>query len=343
MQQEYFFDDTFVLESGQQFHGLHLCYHTYGKLNASRDNVIWVFHALTANAEPDIWWEGLFGNGNILDPERYFIVCVNMPGSYYGSSCPHDVDHYGQKYLDRFPLFTIRDMVHAYQLVRDALHITRIQLAIGGSMGGMQALEWAIEEPDAIQDLVLLACNHQHAPWGIAFNAAQRMAIEADNTFFSGDGKKGLEAARAIAMLSYRNYRTFCLTQQDDDATFTHKADSYQRYQGSKLSKRFDAHCYYALTKSMDSHHVGRGRNDVSTALQSIRAKTLVIGIDSDILFPVVEQAFLARQIPGAGLEIISSTYGHDGFLIEHGKIRRAILQYFTHYQKEKALCAIHH
>jgi homoserine O-acetyltransferase len=333
------------LESGTRISGLQLQYAMYGTLNAERNNVIWVFHALTANAEPDVWWSGLFGKGNVLDPEKYCIICVNMPGSCYGSYSPADTDAYGAQLLDRFPLFTIRDMVHAYQQLRDALGITRIDLAIGGSMGGMQALEWAICEPESIRHLVLLACNHQQSPWGIAFNTSQRMAIAADDSFSYGDGKKGLEAARAIAMLSYRNYRTFCLTQEDafTDFTIPHKAESYVRHQGIKLRKRFTAHSYYALTKSMDSHHVGRGRTDVQTALRSIRAKTLVIGIDSDILFPVVEQAFLARHIPGASLEIISSTYGHDGFLIEHGKIRRAIFQFFTHFQKEQVLCAINH
>ncbi|HMU69830.1 MAG TPA: homoserine O-acetyltransferase [Chitinophagales bacterium] len=339
MQHNYCLPEGFQLENGQFIPELRLRYHTYGKLNADRNNVIWVFHALTANAEPDIWWNGLFGEGNILDPSCYFIVCVNMPGSCYGSTGPEDTDRYGRKYAETFPVFTIRDMVLAYQKLRDALQIKKILFAIGGSMGGMQALEWAVVEPDFIENLVLLACNHQHSPWGIAYNAAQRMAIEADTSFLHGDGKKGLEAARAIAMLSYRNYRTFCLTQQHDETVSQHKAESYLRYQGKKLSKRFSAQSYNILTKSMDSHNIARNRGDVHAALQRIKAKTLVIGIDSDILFPVIEQAFLAKHIPGAALEVISSNYGHDGFLIESGKIKRAINSYFPSLNSQRKLC----
>lgn len=331
--------EAFTLENGTVVHDLRLQYTRYGQFNAERNNVIWVFHALTANADPAQWWPGLYGPGNILDPDVYCIICVNMPGSCYGSYGPRDTDSYGSPLLQRFPEFTIRDMVRAYQYLREYLGITGIHLAIGGSMGGMQALEWAIAEPELFRHLVVLACNHQHSPWGIAFNAAQRMAIEADPAFLNGGGGAGLEAARAIAMLSYRNYRIFCNSQQDAHFPPPKKAETYLRYQGKKLRARFDAHAYHLLTRSMDSHDVIRGRISAQDALGQITARTLVIGIDSDILFPVVEQAFLARHIPGATLEIISSTYGHDGFLIEYGKIRRAIQQFLSPVTQTTATC----
>ena len=190
------------------------------------------------------------------------------------------------------------------------LQINCIELICGGSLGGQQAMEWAITEPEFIKKLFVIATNARHSAWGIAFNEAQRMAIDA--------GEKGLEAARAIAMLSYRNYDMYNNTQTDNDGRADNfSAASYQRYQGEKLKKRFDAGSYIVLSKAMDSHNVGRGRESIGHALKSIKAKTLVTGILSDILFPLAEQQFLAQHIPGAVYTEIDSRYGHDGFLIE--------------------------
>jgi homoserine O-acetyltransferase len=200
-------------------------------------------------------------------------------------------------------------------------------------MGGMQAMEWAIQKPDKIKNLVLLATSAKHSSWGIALNETQRMAIESDSTFYEKNktaGKKGLEAARAIALLSYRNYNTYRSTQIDKKNTVDDfRASSYQKYQGEKLSKRFDAKSYWYLSKAMDSHNVGRNRGNCKKALAKVKAKTLVIGIQSDLLFPVEEQKFLAERIGYSALEIIDSSYGHDGFLIEVETIKLILRKHF--------------
>jgi len=317
------------LENGSELTGAQIGYQTYGALSDKRDNVIWVFHALTANAAPDEWWPGLFGPGKLLDPERYFIVCANMLGSCYGSTNAHSINPETQgPYGKDFPLITIRDMVKANQYLQRHLDLKHIQFGIGGSMGGQQLLEWAVMDPDLFNNICVLATNAKHSPWGIAFNEAQRMAIEVDPTLYTdaeNAGAAGLAAARAVAMLSYRNYRTYHNTQQEDtDGTLTHfKSATYQQYQGQKLVNRFEVLSYLSLSRAMDSHNLGRGRGGIKQALEKITAKTLVIGIHSDVLFPVEEQAKLALHIPQAQLELIDSTYGHDGFLIEFAEISR--------------------
>ncbi|MBL7792136.1 MAG: homoserine O-acetyltransferase [Saprospiraceae bacterium] len=320
--------EPFHLEAGGSLSGLQVVYCTYGRLNANCDNVVWICHALTANADAADWWDGLVGEGRLIDPERYFIVCANMLGSCYGTTGPDSINpETGEPYGRDFPLVTIRDMVRAHQLLRQHLGIRGIELAIGGSMGGQQVLEWAVAEPGLFRRLCVLATNARHSPWGIAFNEAQRMAIEADT---SKSGQKGLEAARAIAMLSYRHYHTYWQSQLEENAAKVDdfRAGAYQRYQGYKLYKRFHIGAYLALSKAMDSHHLGRGRESAAAALGRISAPTLVVGIRSDILFPIEEQAFLARHIPNARLEIIDSIYGHDGFLVEFEAIA-ALLQKF--------------
>lgn len=302
---------------------LEITYFTYGRINAQADNIVWICHALTANADAADWWPGLVGEGCFFDPSRYFIVCANILGSCYGTTGPASIDpRTGTTYGPDFPLITIRDMVRAHQLLASHLGINKVALMIGGSMGGQQVLEWSLLQPGFAERICVLATNARHSAWGISFNEAQRMAIEADPSWKDrkpGAGKAGLQAARAIAMLSYRNYQTYELTQteQDTEVFSNFRASSYQRYQGLKLFRRFDVLAYWYLSKAMDSHHLGRGRGGVEVALQAIIAKTLVIGIHSDVLFPIGEQAIIARGIPGAQLEIIDSFYGHDGFLIE--------------------------
>lgn len=311
------FEEGIALESGKRLHPLQIAYRTYGKLNPSKDNVIYVCHALTANADVADWWPGMVGEGLAFDTNRYFIVCANILGSCYGTTGPASINpETGVAYENNFPLLTIRDIVRAHQKLARHLGIKSIHLLCGGSLGGQQAMEWAIAEPSFIKNLFLIATNSRHSAWGIAFNEAQRMALEA--------GESGLEAARAIAMLSYRNYRMYTHTQTDADEKTDHfLASSYQRYQGQKLKKRFHPGSYYILSKAMDSHNVGRGRVNKEHALSLIRAKTLVIGISSDILFPVNEQQYLAQHIPGATYHEIDSPYGHDGFLIETSLISK--------------------
>lgn len=329
---EFVYKASFLLESGESLEGFKIAYQTLGKLNKQQSNVIWVCHALTANAHADDWWEGLIGEGKVFDPRYHFIVCANMLGSCYGSTDALSVNpSTRQPYYHQFPLLTNRDIVQAMDLLREHLGIAGIKLCIGGSMGGQQAMEWAIIQPGLIENLVLLATNARHSAWGIAFNESQRMAIQADTTWPQNTpvaGLEGLKVARSIALLSYRNYSTYAATQleEEEDKLEHFRATSYQQYQGQKLQKRFNAFAYWTLSKAMDNHHVGRGRGGVKAALGQIKSRTLVIGVDTDVLFPVSEQRFLADNIPNACYYEIQSLYGHDGFLIETKKITEIIL-----------------
>lgn len=323
------YKEGFQLESGSTLPGFHLAYTTTGELNQAKDNVVWVFHALTANSNASEWWPGLIGDGQLFNPAEHFIICVNMPGSCYGSISPLD----RADFFHNFPLFTIKDMVAAYQKLKDFLGIDKINIGIGGSMGGQQLLEWAVTEPGLFNHIIPIATNAQHSPWAIAFNAAQRISIETDETWKEKNeyaGINGMKAARSIALLSYRNYETYHSAQSETDNTSFRdfKSESYQRYQGEKLAKRFNAFSYYFLSKSMDSHNIGRGRKSIQQALKKIEAKTLVIGISSDILFPTTEQEFIADHITGAELNIIDSTYGHDGFLLEFSQMENIIINF---------------
>lgn len=335
---------SIFLESGYELPAFHLHYTTYGTLNAAKDNVIWVFHALTASSEAAEWWPGLIGDQKIFDPAKYFIICVNMPGSHYGSLNPLDINPAtGAPYYKDFPLFTIRDMIATYRQLKNALGIEKIWLGIGGSMGGMQLLEWAIMEPEVFENIIPIGTNAKHSPWGVALNASQRMAIESDATWgeqHAQAGYEGMKVARSIALLSYRDYNAYNLTQQGfspdtldkgvDQQVF--RAETYQRYQGEKLARRFNAFSYYALSRSMDSHDVGRDRGSLELALGRIQANALVIGIFTDILFPPDEQIFIASHIKDAEVHIINSMYGHDGFLLEFDTIE----QFIAHFLKLK-------
>jgi len=332
------YENPFTLESGVTLPGYHLAYTTHGKLNADKSNVVWIFHALTANSNPLEWWPGLVGDGKFFDPAKYFIICANKPGSPYGSVSPLSINpQTNQLYYHDFPVFTMRDMIRTFQHLKDHLGIRKIFIALGGSTGGMQLLEWAIEEPELFEHIVPIATNAVLSPWAIAFNASQRMAIEADITWLErrpDAGQKGLAAARSIALLSYRHYNGYDITQPRDKSIValgnevTYAADNYQRYQGLKLVNRFNAICYYRLSQSMDSHDVGKNRGGVERALRTITAKTLVIGITSDVLYPITEQEYLKKKILGAELLTISSDFGHDGFLLEYEKIETALKRF---------------
>jgi homoserine O-acetyltransferase len=322
------YTEPFALENGKSLPGLTIAYHTYGKLNDAKDNVVWICHALTANSDAADWWKGLVGEGCTINPTDHFIICANIVGSCYGSTGPLSINpKTGNVYYSDFPTITIRDMVNAHIVLRKHLSIDTIQLLIGGSMGGYQGMEWAVMETDVIQKLFLIATSPSESAWGVSVHTAQRLAIEADITWREhrrDAGSRGLKAARAIGILTYRNYRILHERQTDPDPEKIDdfKASSYIIYQGDKLAKRFNAYSYWLLTKSMDSHHLGRGRGgDLIKTLQSIRQPTLVMGIGSDILCPLDEQRFIAEHVPNAQFIEIDSAYGHDGFIIETKQI----------------------
>lgn len=327
------FEAPFHLESGEWLPELELAYTTYGELNEDKSNVVWVCHAFTGNANPSDWWSGLIGEKRLFNPKDYFVICVNVLGSHYGSSNALSVNPLsGQQYFHDFPFVSIRDVVNSLILLRKHLEINSIAYLLGGSLGGQQALEWSVKEPEVIQKQILFSTNALHSPWGIAFNESQRMAIANDPTWESSTpdaGMEGMKVARAIALLSYRNYETYNRTQSRDAGQVDFfRANTYQNYQGEKLLKRFNAYSYWTLSKMFDSHDVGRSRGGVQKALETVLAKTLVIGITSDILFPPVEQEKIAQFIPNAKYVEIDSTYGHDGFLIEFEAMTNAIVDW---------------
>lgn len=322
----------FRLESGEELPGIRVAYHTYGKLNPRRDNAIWVMHALTANSDVADWWPHTVETGKFLDPDKYFVICANVLGSCYGSTGPVTSLRDGEEPLyGDFPLLTVRDMVEAHRLLAAHLGIERINTIIGSSLGGFQALEWLVGYPDIAENAVIIATDYQCRPWLAAINKAMYMAIEADSDYGrpSADAaRKGLKAARAIALLSYRSHYAYDLTQADDPARknpFEKRAHSYQAYQGKKLADRFDVYSYVRMCRSSDTHDVGRGRGGGQKALKRIKARCLVISVTSDILFPPEYHEELHRMIPGSEYETIDSSFAHDGFLIEHQKLDNII------------------
>jgi len=340
----YHHPDIFQLESGGSLQGIDIAYHIYGKLNTRQDNVVWICHALTANSDPIEWWPGMVGKGKLFDPARYFIICANMPGSCYGSTGPLSINHdNGRPWFRSFPIFTIRDIVAAFDLLRKHLGIRRIQLLAGSSMGGHQALEWAIQKPNVIEKLVLIATNAVMSPWAIAFNQSQRMAIMSDRSFFLDcptGGFDGLKAARSMALLSYRGMEAYNSSQAETNTEKISgfRAASYQDYQGIKLVSRFNAYSYFVLSQTMDTHNIGRGRGGVVPALLKIRAHTLIIAIASDLLFPPGELRFIHDQLPGSKYVVIDSKFGHDGFLLENEIISKHIKRFNETAAYEKKL-----
>lgn len=325
----------FTLENGKTLPGISITYQTWGTMNAERTNVVWVCHALTANSDAAGWWPGVIGEKGVIDPSKYFIVCANIIGSCYGSTGPLTINPETNKpWYSDFPMVTIRDMVNAHILLRRHLGIDKIHLLMGGSMGGYQVLEWCIMEKDLIENIFLIGTSAAESAWGIAVHTTQRLAIEADATWkdhSANAGQKGLKTARAIGILTYRNYGIIVEKQTDPDAEKIDqfKASSYITYQGDKLVNRFNAYSYWLLTKSMDSHNLSRGRGGkMESILQSIKQKTLIIGISTDILCPLQEQEFLAEHIPDSKLIKIDSPYGHDGFITESEKISKAIKEW---------------
>jgi len=328
----------FTLENGASLPEITIAYTTYGKLNPAKSNVVWICHALTANSNVAEWWPGVVGEGCIINPDEHFIICANILGSCYGTTGPLSDDPTSQKpYYNNFPQFTVRDMVKAHILLKQHLEIDTIAMLVGGSLGGYQALEWAVMETSAIQRLFLLATSPAESAFGIAVHTAQRLAIEADATWLTHEphaAQKGLKAARAIGMLTYRNYGILVQKQTDENTEKLddYKAASYINYQGDKLVSRFNAYSYWYLTKAMDSHHLGRGRGGkIETVLQQITIPTLIIGINSDILCPLQEQQFIQKHMPNATLVEIDSAYGHDGFMVESEKISTALCNWQSH------------
>jgi len=322
---------TLPLEAGGTLEKARIVFHTSER---RRGKVIWICHALTANSNPEDWWPEMVGPGKPLDTERNFIVCVNMLGSPYGSEGPaRDNPATGKPWLLDFPKITIRDLVSTLELVRKKLEINKIDLLVGSSIGGFQALEWAVSCPNLFCRCAFIATAPRISPYAGATVETQIMALEADPTFREAasvqGGTAGLKCARAQALISYRCFRGYGIRQQetDPDTLFSDRSGSYQRYQGEKLVRRdFDAYSYYTLCLLLKSHNVGRGRGGVAEALRRIKADVTVAAIDTDNLFPPEEGRQWARLIPGAQYIEFTSAFGHDGFLLETAKLAALLM-----------------
>ncbi len=337
MAQYYTYERPFALESGEVLPSVTIAYDTYGRMNAERSNVIWVCHALTANSDVADWWPHTVERGCFLDPDKYFTVCANFLGSHYGTTGPLSVNPAtGERWYGDFPKITVRDMVNCHRLLAEHLGVSRVRLLIGSSIGGFQCLEWSVMQPDFAERAAFIATTPRTKPWASAFNESQRMAIECDPTFGSrrdDAGSDGMAVARSIALLSYRGGTAYDKTQEDadrDEASFDRRVLTYQRYQGEKLRRRFNAYSYYRLSQAVDSHNLGRGRGRVEDVLASIRAKSLVVAITSDILFPPSDHAVMVENIPDVEYHVIDSDFGHDGFLVEHEKLNDIIINFLN-------------
>lgn len=352
------------LECGKTLSDVRVSYQSFGELNSSKDNVIMVNHALTGNAHiagivnsdeiansrsdkflesynimyegKEGWWSPLIGPGEALDTDKYFVICSNVIGSCYGTSGPATKNiKSGTEYRLEFPKVSVRDMVKVQKALFDEIGIKKIELAIGGSLGGMQIFEWAIMYGDMINKIMPIGASVGHSPWAIGLNEASRNAIMNDpiwdNGNYTDQPELGFSLARKIAMLTYRSYDSFNQKfGRDKNSEGQFEVESYLDYQGGKISKRFDANSYIYLSEAMDNHDVGLGRKSIEDALKKIKCKTEIVGISSDILYPIDEQKKIVEAIPNATYSEIESIHGHDAFLIEFEQVDRIIRNFLN-------------
>jgi len=334
-------DDPLVLLNGGVLSEVTVAYETYGTLAENRDNVILVTHALTgdshvaahgAHDEPG-WWDALIGPGRPLDTDRFYIICSNVLGGCQGTTGPASVDpSTGQPYGSKFPVITVRDMVRVQKRLLHYLGIHHLVMVVGGSMGGMQALEWAVTYPEFMDGIAAIAAPGYGSAQAIAYSKVARQAVMLDPAWNNGDyygtqgPKQGLAVARALGMITYQS-------EPSMDAKFGRKTrggqfevENYLDYQGDKLVQRFDANSFLCLQRALDLYDLGEGYTSYETALARIEARVLLVGVDSDILYPAYQQAELAQTMRSVGVRAeyaeIDSPHGHDGFLIDFHLLR---------------------
>lgn len=325
-----------TLESGEVLPGIEVGYRCWGRLDPEGSNAVLVCHALTGSADVDAWWAGVLGPGRALDPRSDFIVASNVLGGCYGTTGPGSPRAGGRgSFGPDFPDLTIRDMVQVQALLLEGLGVRRLRMVVGGSMGGMQAQEWAVMQPLPVGSVAVLAAPAQHSPWAVGLGEAQRSAIRSDPAWKGGrylpekPPRDGLAVARMIAMCSYRSPGSFGIRfrrEKNSDGAF--QVEGYLQHQGEKLARRFDANSYLTLTRAMDSHDLARGRGDLKAVLAGIGFPALVLGIRSDVLYPPEEMYALGAGLPWGETRWIESPHGHDAFLIEQGQVCDALLRF---------------
>ncbi len=360
-------EQPFCFECGRTLAHVQVAYEAYGELNAAADNAVYVCHALTGSAHAAFynspaetspgWWDGLIGKGKALDPEHYFIVCANLLGSCYGTTGPASLDpQSGEPYGVGFPPVTTRDMVRAQKRLLDWLGVKELALVIGGSLGGMISWQWLVDYPEFVRAAIPIAGTVQGSPWMIALNEVARQAIYNDTAWQEGNYRDGgpvagLALARMIAMISYRSHsqfsqrfgRTRVWSEPTQELDFDNRfqVENYLHYQGQKLVQRFDARTYIYLTKAMDFHDVSRGYGCLEEALARIKARVLVIGIDSDVLYYPCELRATTAQLRQLGKDAryaeIGSIYGHDAFLVEYPQLNRLVSEFLA--RRERCAC----
>jgi homoserine O-acetyltransferase len=339
----------FFFEGGGHLDDVTVAYETWGELSVEGSNAVLIEHALTGDSHAigdagaghptPGWWNGLIGPGRAIDTEKYYVVCPNVLGGAGGTTGPSSLASDGRPFGSRFPVITVRDQVSVEVALANWLGVETWHAVVGGSMGGMRALEWAVEYPERVERLVVLAVGAASTAEEIAQGRLQIRAIKADPNFRDGDyydgatPNEGLAIARGLGQITYRTAdefeARFARNAQDDTDVLDgglYAIESYLGYHGEKLARRFDANSYIVLSEAMNHHDVGRGRGGVASALGSIRAQTTILGIDSDRLYPLRLQEELVELIANASpLHVISSVVGHDAFLLEVDQIGKVV------------------
>jgi homoserine O-acetyltransferase len=355
------FDESnpLAMDCGAELSPITVAYETYGTLNEACDNAVVVCHALTGSAhaagfssdDPKSvgWWDSFIGEGKPLDTKKYFIICSNFLGGCYGTTGSSSVDPAtGKPYGLSFPQMTVRDMVRVQKKLVTYLGVKKIKTVIGGSLGGMQVLEWGVLFPEFVQSIIPIATSVQHSPWAIGLNNLSRLAIMNDPEWKDGNyygfpqPEKGFSLARQIAMISYRSEKEFTqrfsrerIMGENDtlhrfDASNLFQVERYLQYQGTKLVNRFDANTYLFISRCMDIHDLAYGRGTVHDVLGSISIPALCVGIDTDILYPATEQQRMAALLPNSTYREISSPFGHDAFLIEFEQMEAHVRNFLS-------------
>ncbi|MEL6823532.1 MAG: homoserine O-acetyltransferase [Calditrichota bacterium] len=342
-------DNPLKLQFGDALREVAVAYETYGKLNSSADNAVLICHALTGNAhvadlstdgdpvevvagQPFGWWNELIGRGKVFDPDKHFIICSNILGGCYGTTGPLSINPAtGERYGIDFPLISVRDMVEVQYRLIQQLGVKRLQTVVGGSLGGMQVLEWAASHSNIVDSIIPIATASRHSAWAIGLNETARQAIQNDPAWEQGSYREqpeqGLSLARMIAMVTYRSHpayeERFGRKEQGSGDAGRFEVQNYLHYQGEKLVRRFDANAYLTITHAMDKHDLKYGRN--VNGMLPISCPALCIGISSDVLYPPDEQRAIAASISGATYAEINSIHGHDAFLIEFEQLEQII------------------